>query len=114
MKAGGVLDQPFEPRQFVAEFGTRLRVAVRQIQGADDHPVDRSFEIATVCVGFAAGKSTPALEWVNPFGENGYAVPRCLPMPYGSVTRRLNLLDRECRVGRLQFLQADDIRPFAL
>jgi hypothetical protein len=36
VKAGGVLDQPFEPGQFIIEFGTRLRVAVRQVQAADD------------------------------------------------------------------------------
>src|SRR4029077_20418185 len=29
VKAGGVVDQPFEPGQFVVEFGTGLRVAVR-------------------------------------------------------------------------------------
>jgi len=35
-------------------------------------------------------------------------------MPDGSVTHRPDLLDRECSVGSLQFLQADNIRFFAL
>ena len=86
----------------------------RLIQAADGHAVRRSFEIAAVRVAFAAGKPAPAFQWVHPFGEDGHTVPRCLPMPDGSVTSRVDVIDRKCRVGGLQFLQADHIPPFAL
>ena len=101
VKVGGVFDQPVEPSQFVVKFGTRLWVAVWKIQAADDHAVHCSFEIAAVGVAFAAGKSTPAFQRVHPFGEDGHAVPRCLPMPDSSVTSCANVIDRESHVGGL-------------
>jgi hypothetical protein len=53
-------------------------------RAADDHAVRRSFEIAAVRVAFVAGKPVPAFQRVHP-------VPRCLPMPDGSVNQ-----PREC------------------
>ena len=112
VKAGGVLKQPFEPSQFVIEFWTRLGITIGQIEAADDHAAHCSFEIATVGVVFTAREATPNFERVQPFGENGHAVPRGLSVPDGSVTRRAEVVDRKCRIGRLQFLQTGHIRPF--
>ncbi len=49
--AAGVGEQPLEPGQLVLELGTGLRVAVGQVQAADQHAVDRRLEVAALLVG---------------------------------------------------------------
>jgi hypothetical protein len=49
-----VLDQAFEPRELVVELRTRLRVAVRQINGGNRESFDSRFQIARLLIGRVA------------------------------------------------------------
>src|SRR5690606_40552143 len=43
------------------------------------------------------------------FGQDGHAVEALLPVPDGTIAGRLDVLDREAVVLRLDFLQASDV-----
>ena len=50
MSSSGVLDQTFEPGQFVSELRAGLRISVRQINGSDQHAIYRRFDIACLAI----------------------------------------------------------------
>ncbi|MCY1179295.1 hypothetical protein D9M73_196890 [compost metagenome] len=75
IEAARMLDQAFEPVQLVIELGPGLRVAVRQVEASDQHPVCRSFQIAALAVLFQAGQAAANLERIAAPHQNGHAVP---------------------------------------
>jgi hypothetical protein len=56
-----VLVQPLEPAQLVREFRPRGRIAIRQVQRADDKLTDLRFDVATVGVFRIAGQRATSL-----------------------------------------------------
>ncbi|MNT91495.1 hypothetical protein D3C72_2326040 [compost metagenome] len=70
-----MLDQAFEPVQLVIELWPGLRVAVRQVETSDQHPVCRSFQIAALAVLFQAGQAAANFERIAAPHQNGHAVP---------------------------------------
>src|SRR2546426_8026902 len=109
-----MLDQALEPRQLVIELRPGLRIAVRQIQAADDDPLHRRLQIAALLVLRIARQLAPAHDRVRALREDRHPVPRLLPPPQRPISRIADRLDRQARLGRLQLLQADDIRRFFL
>ena len=47
---GGMCDETFEPSQFVIELRTWLRIAVREVDGSDQHSIYRRLNIARVAI----------------------------------------------------------------
>lgn len=107
-------DQALEPAQLVVELRSRLRVAVGQVQAADDEPVRGHFQVAALRVLAVAGQGAAALDRLGVAREHGDAVPRALADPARAIARALDLLARKAFVGRLELLQAGDIGAFAL
>ena len=101
--------QPPEPSQLVVEFGTRLRIAVGQIDAADEDAVDRGLDIPGLIILRIAGQRSPCHDRLRVPRENGHAVPRPLPAPYGVIAGLPDRLGRKLRVGALELLQADDV-----
>ena len=78
------------------------------------NPVRLGLDIAAVAVVGIAGKADAAKLGRIALGQHRDPVEALLPMPDGAVTGRLDVGDRKRLVGALQFLQADDVRLFAV
>ena len=107
-------DQALEPLQLVVELRPRLRIAVGQVQAADDDPVHRSLDVAAMRVVGIARQAAPAFDRLASVGEDRDPVPGRLPVPDRAVARPFDLGDRECGIRRFEFLQAGDVRLFLL
>jgi hypothetical protein len=59
MKLGRMGNEPVEPGELVGELRARLRVAVRQVDARDEHPVDRCLDVAALRVLGIAGQFVP-------------------------------------------------------
>ncbi len=114
VQRGRILQQPFEPGELVLEFRSRLRVAVGQIQTADQHAMHRGLDVAALLVAVVAGQPTPAFDRIGPARQDCHAVPRFLAVPDRAISGGTNGIGRKTGIGGLQFLQADDIRRLAL
>ena len=102
-------EQPLDPGELVVEFRAGLRIAVRRIEAGDQHAVDRRLDVAALLVGGSPGSalrvrigSAPRARMATPFQSSRRARPRRSRPPRCVV--------REIAVGRLQLLQADDVR----
>ena len=49
-------DQPFEARQFIREFRTRLRIAVGQVNASDENTTNRCFQVSSLPIVVITGK----------------------------------------------------------
>ena len=74
-----VLVQPLHPAQLVVEFRTRLRVAVGQIEAADDDAVDCRLDVAAMVVVRIARQAAPVLHRLDAAGQDRHAVPERCP-----------------------------------
>ena len=106
---GGIGLEPLEPTQLVVEFRAGRRIAVRQVQAADQDAVDGGLDVAAVGVVRIARQSASREDRRRVPGEDGDAVPAFLSMPDSLVTRLLKLASRKAVVRRFEFLQADDV-----
>ena len=102
--------QAFEPAQLVVEFRAGRRIAVGQIEAADQHAVHRRLDIAAVRVIRIARQAAPGLDRVGTSREDGDAVPALLAVPDRAVAGAPDRGLRELLVRRLQLLQADHVR----
>ena len=105
-----MIHQPLEPAQLVIELGTGRRVAVRQIEAADNDPVDRRFDVAAVRIVRIAGQAAAGFHRLGAACEDRDAVPALLPVPDRAIARGADRGRGKFLIGRLQFLQADDVR----
>jgi hypothetical protein len=99
-----------QPSELVVELRPGRRIAVRQIEAADDDAGNRRLDIAALRVLEVARQPTPGFGRIGPAREDCDAIPTLLPVPdraVASVTRRGG---REPLLWDLQFLQADDVR----
>ena len=60
-------DEAVEPLELVVELGAGLRVAIRQVQAADDDAVDLGLDVAAVRVVGVAGQAAAALDGLAAF-----------------------------------------------
>ena len=78
---GGVRRQALEPAQLVVELRAGRRVAVRQVQAADQHAADVGFDVAAVHVLRIAGQAAARLHGLSAAAQDGDAVPALLAVP---------------------------------
>ncbi len=107
-------DQPFEPRQFVIELRSRLRIAVRKIQAGDQNTGHRRLQIPACGVARIPGQPAPHFNRRLALGQNRDAIPTPLSVPDPLVPGLLEGHGRERGILRLELLQAHDIRRLFL
>ena len=98
-----------EPCHLVVESRSGSRVAVWQIKASDKQAVDRCLDVSAVGIVGIAGKPATCHDRQRVPAEDGNAVPALLTMPDGAVARTFELPARKLVVGRLQFLEANDV-----
>ncbi len=103
-------DQSFEPGKLVVEFRSGLRIAVRQIDAADNNAINRSLDVTALLVRRISRKLVATDVDLMPAGQDGNAIPRSLAFPRGAVPGLLDGLQRKRQLLRFQLLQADDVR----
>src|SRR6266568_3112897 len=106
--------QPLEPGKLVIKFRTRLRIAVRQIDAADENPLDRRFNVARLHVVIVPRQCCPRDDRRTIARQDRDSVPGFLTAPYRIIACTLDRRGGEILVGTLQFLQADDVRSGGL
>jgi hypothetical protein len=103
--------QTSEPGQFVVELGTRLGISVRKIQAADQQAVDRSFDVAGLCIPRIAGERGSCKDRLCASRKNGDTVPGRLSVPDRMITHARKFRLGECGIGGFQLLQTNNVRP---
>lgn len=107
----GVTVQAVEPGQLVIELGTGLRIAVRQVEAADQHPIDCGLDVSALFVGEVARQTSAGQDGRTAAAQDRHAVPAVLAAPDGMVTRLADRSLRKLLIARLQLLKADDVGP---
>ena len=74
-----------EPAQLVVELRPGPRIAVGQVEAADQHAVDRRLDIAAVAVVGIARQAAPGLDRLAAARQDRDAVPALLPVPDRAV-----------------------------
>src|SRR5208337_3919988 len=87
----------------------RRRIALRKIEAADDHPVNRRFDVAALAVLGIARQAPPGFDRLPPAPKDGDAVPAFLSVPDDAIAGLLDHVAGEFLVWRLELLQADDV-----
>ena len=105
-----MLDQPFKPCEFVIEFRAGLRIAVGQIQAADNYAANARFDIAAVRIVRIARQSAADFDRIRTFCQDRDSIPRGLAMPDSTVPRLADSRDRKAGVGCFELLKACDVR----
>jgi UDP-galactopyranose mutase len=105
-----VCDQPLEPCQFIAELRSWLRVAVRQIQAADQNPCNCSFNVAALSIRWIAWQRTARHDGIRSASQDCDPVPTALALPHSPVPDIAQGSFGEVRLARLQFLQTNHVR----
>jgi hypothetical protein len=96
-------------REFVIEFRSRRRIAVRQVEATDDEVTDFGFDVSAMqFIGFA-GQATPPLHRNGTTRQNGDGASGSLSMPDRAVARFLEGQHGEFLIRRFQLLEADDV-----
>src|SRR4029077_12294491 len=106
---GGMTRQPLEPAQLVVESRTRRRVAIGQIQAADDDLTDLRFDVAAVGILGITGEHAADLTGLTATGEYRIPVPAFLAVPDHSISGRSDGQLRAPLLRCFQFLETDDI-----
>src|SRR5829696_9383346 len=106
---GGVRGKAREPSEFVVELRPGRRIAVRQIEAADDDAGNCRLDIAALRVLKLARQPTPGLGWICAAGEDCDAIPTLLAVPDRAIAGVTKRRSREPLLRRLQFLQTDDV-----
>jgi hypothetical protein len=101
--------QSFEPSKLVVESGSGREVAVRQVETADDHAIDRRLDVTAVDVARIARQASAGQLRLAAARQDRHTVPALLPVPNRIVPGRADRRGRKFVVGRLQLLQAGDI-----
>ena len=109
----GMGEEPVGPGELVGEFRPRLRVAVRRIEGGDQHAIDGGLNVAGLRVLGVAGQIGAGDDRLATARENGNAVPRFLPAPDRAIARFLDRCLRKFTVRGFELLQADDVGPLS-
>ena len=103
-----------EPGQLVVEFRPGLRIAVGQIDAADQDAADGGLDVARLIILRIAGQGGPRHDRLRSPRQDGDAVPGPLPAPHGVISGPPDRIGRKLRVGAFEFLQADDVGLRAL
>ena len=104
-----VFDQPLEPSQFVIELRTRLRVSIRQVNGRDQHPVYRRFDIACLAILRIARQAGSRQDRVAFPRQDRYAVPGAFAEPDSAIAEVTKGACRKCPLLYFELLEANDV-----
>jgi len=104
-----VQSEPPEPCELVVEFRARLRIAVRQIEAADDDAIDGGFDVARLFVVAVPGQLVADRHRIGVARQDGDAVPAFLSAPHRAIAGLVDGFDRKILIGRFQLLQGHDI-----
>jgi len=99
-----------EPGELVVELRSGLRIAVGQICGSDDQPLDLCLEIARLQIALIPRQAAANLYRPLALCEDRDAVMRALAVPERAIARVFQRARRTSLVGRLDFRQANDVR----
>jgi hypothetical protein len=102
--------QKLKPTKLGVEFWSRRGIAVGKIKTSDDDPANRRFDVATMRIVGVTGQAATGLDGLRATREDRHAIPALLPMPDCAVTGGADSVDREFLIGRLQLLEAGDVR----
>ena len=86
-QAAGVRGEPLEPGELVVELRPRLRIAVGQVDAADEDAADGGLDVARLRVVGIARQGRARDDRLGAARQDGDAVPRALPAPDGGVAR---------------------------
>jgi hypothetical protein len=103
-------NQSLEPGQLVGEFRPRLRVAVWQIDAADQDAAHGGLDVAGLRILGVPGQLSTGEDRICVAGENRDAVPRPLTPPHRAVSSPPQDVFGKRPILDLQLLQADDVR----
>ena len=106
----GMCRQTLEPSHLVVEPRTRLRIAVGQVEAADQDSVHRSLDVARLLILRIAGQRMAGQHRLATLPQDRHAVPCPLTHPDGFIACLAQRCPREAAMLRLQLLQAHDIR----
>jgi len=98
-----------ERRELVREARSGLRIAVRQVHRRDDGATDLRFDVPRLAVVGIARQAAANFAQRRPFGEDGHAMMRALPVPDCTVARVGKRGRRKFRVVCLELLKANDV-----
>jgi hypothetical protein len=101
--------QSLEPGQLVLEFGAWLRIAVGEVDAANQDAVDGCLDVAGLIVLRIAGQGGARDNRFGTAREDGGAVPGPLTMSRCVVAGLPDRLRRKLRAGALELLQANDV-----
>ena len=104
--------QPFEPRQFVSEFRTGLRIAVRQVNARNKNTTNRCFQVPSLPIVIVAGKFRASQDRQLFTGKDCDAISGALTDPDRLISRGLQSVGGKAMLLRLEFLEADNFRLF--
>src|ERR1700676_2445110 len=104
-----VLDQTFEPGQFVIELRTGLRISVRQIDGSDQHTIYRRFDIACLAIFRIPRQARSRQHRIALPRQDRYAVPGTFAYPDPTIAQVTKGTCRKCSLLCLEFLEANDV-----
>src|SRR5207249_12097593 len=107
---GGMGNEALKPGQLVAEFRSRLRIPVWEVDGSDQESVNSRLNIAGLAIFRIARQACAGQHRGVVSRENGHAVPGTLPLPDCLVPKTLKgTHGKRSRLG-LEFLETNHIR----
>lgn len=81
----GVPGQALDPAQLVVEFWSRCRIAIGQIEAADQDTVYGRLDVAAMGVVIVSRKAAPGLDRLGTACEDSDTVPTLLTVPDSTV-----------------------------
>src|SRR3954463_1669675 len=101
--------EALEPGELVVELRSGLRIAVGQICGSHDQPLDLCLEITRLQIALIPRQPAANLPGPLALGEDRAAVRGALAVPERAIACLFQRPRRASLVGRLDFLPANDV-----
>ena len=108
-EACGMREEPFEPGELIGEFGPGPRVAVRQVEAADQDPVAGGLDVAGLAVARVARQTPPRLDRGLAAAQDRHAVVGPLAVAERGIADRFERRVGERGIGRFDLLEAYDV-----
>jgi hypothetical protein len=100
-------DQPFEPRQFVSELRSGLRIAVGQVNAGDENTTNSRFHVPSLMVVIITRKLCASQKRLLFTGKNCHTVPGAFTHPDRFISGGPQSVDWKVMLLGLEFLETD-------
>ena len=111
---GGMGNEALKPGQLVIEFRSRLRIPIGEVDGSDQHSLNRRFNVASLMIFFmnlGISRQTCASQHGNVVSrENGHTIPGALPLPDRFVPESPKGIHGEGSLLCLELLETHHVR----